>query len=84
MSDTQASLFAQLCDILEEQFDIDAAEVRMESTLREDLDIDSIDAVNLMIELKRFTQRKLTPADFNHVRTVADVIDVVQQVQDSE
>ena len=66
--------------ILLEQFEIEADLIKPEARLYEDLDIDSIDAVNLMIELKTLTQRKIALEEFNKVKTVADTVDAVETI----
>ena len=48
--------------------------------LGEDLDIDSIDAVDLILKLKELTGRKIQPQTFKHVRTVGDVIDAIESL----
>lgn len=64
--------------VLAELFEVDPAKVRLEARLYEDLDIDSIDAIDLMLKLKETTGRKIQPEDFRHVRTVADIVETVR------
>jgi acyl carrier protein len=71
---TADELLQQLRDILQRQFEIDAQQVTPAARLREDLDLDSIDAVDLTLELNRLTGRKLDVAIFRQARTVADVL----------
>ncbi|MGH8427298.1 MAG: acyl carrier protein [Gammaproteobacteria bacterium] len=67
------SLYAQLRGILAAQFEIDPARITPEARLYEDLDLDSIDAVDLVIHIQELTGRKIRPQQFRGVRTVADV-----------
>lgn len=87
MTYTKTEIFQKVCSILEKQFDVDPDAITLDSRLREDLDIDSIDAVNLIIELKSFTVKKLALDSFRDVRTIGDVVDavflVVQQQSES-
>ena len=48
--------------------------------LYEDLEIDSIDVVDLMDEVQRHTGRKVTPEDFRSVHTVGDLVAVMQRL----
>ncbi|WP_293372007.1 acyl carrier protein [Nevskia sp.] len=64
--------------VLAELFEVDPAKVRLEARLYEDLDIDSIDAIDLMLKLKETTGRKIQPEEFRHVRTVADIVETVR------
>lgn len=84
MTYTKTEIFQKVSDILENQFDVDPAAISMDARLREDLDIDSIDAVNLIIELKSFTVKKLALDSFREVRTIGDVIDAVYLVVEQQ
>ncbi len=64
--------------VLAELFEIDPAKVSLEARLYDDLDIDSIDAIDLMLKLKETTGRKIQPEEFRHVRTVADIVEAVR------
>ena len=67
-------LFEQLKAVLVEMFELDEQAVVPEARLYEDLDIDSIDAVDLMIRLREMTGQKVNPEEFKSVRTVEDVV----------
>jgi acyl carrier protein len=60
-----------------EEFEIDAQAISLEADLVGDLDIDSIDAVDLMISLRNHTGKTLDPQIFKQVRTVGDIVDAV-------
>lgn len=62
---------------LHETFEIDPSRITADARLYEDLDIDSIDAVDLMVQLKQHTGKRLQPETFKAVRTVQDVVDAV-------
>ncbi|SEF59927.1 acyl carrier protein [Marinobacterium lutimaris] len=67
-------IYERIRNILVELFEVDAAEVKPEANLYQDLDIDSIDAVDLIVELKKITGKRIQPEDFKSVRTVQDVV----------
>lgn len=71
---TNEDILNALKSILEEQFEIDPADVNLDTHLYRDLDLDSIDAVDLVVGLQNLTGKKIKPEDFKSVRTVADVI----------
>lgn len=77
---SSAEVFEHLRKTLVELFEIDPDDVTPEARLYEDLDIDSIDAVDMVVELKRFTGRRIDPDDFKSVRTVQDVLDAVDRL----
>lgn len=70
-------LFSQIRDILVQQFDVSAADVTMDANLYEELEIDSIDAVDLLVQLKEITGKKIAPETFREVRTIRDVLDAL-------
>lgn len=79
-ADNYTKILTHVRNTLVELFDIDAQEIKPEARLYEDLDIDSIDAVDLVVELKQFTGRRINPDDFKSVRTVDDVVNAVERL----
>ncbi|TNF68911.1 MAG: acyl carrier protein [Gammaproteobacteria bacterium] len=77
---TQEQIFNELKKMFEKLFEIEPEDVTLESRLYEDLDLDSIDAVDLIVQLQEVTKRKFNPEEFKSVRTVADVVSVIEQV----
>ena len=77
MNTEKENILAQVRETLVELFDLEPSDVVPEAKLYEDLDIDSIDAVDLLIDLKKSTNVDLTPAQFKQVRTIQDVVDVL-------
>ncbi|MCP4391815.1 MAG: acyl carrier protein [Gammaproteobacteria bacterium] len=73
----EQEIYQKITEVLEDLFEVDRQQVSLESHLYEDLDIDSIDAVDLVVELKKITGKKIRPDDFKSVRTVQDVVDAV-------
>lgn len=69
-----------LRETLVELFELKPEQITPEANLYEDLDIDSIDAVDLILKLKDLTGRKIQPQTFKHVRTVGDVIDALESL----
>lgn len=74
---SKAEVYARLRSILIEMFEVEAADINPEAKMYEDLDIDSIDAVDLIVQLKDMTGRKVDPEVFKQIRTVQDVVDAV-------
>lgn len=64
-------------EIFDELFEVEPERVQPDARLYEDLDIDSIDAVDLVVQLKEVTGRKIDPEEFKAVRTVGDVVDAI-------
>lgn len=76
MADKKA-IFEHVAKTLSELFDIEIGDIHLESHLGDDLDIDSIDAIDLVVELKKYVGKKISPEDFKAVRTVEDVVNAV-------
>ena len=74
---TKDEIFQTIVNTLQETFEIEASRVKPEARLYEDLDIDSIDAVDLIVQLKPLVGRRLQPEAFKSVRTVQDVVDAL-------
>ncbi|QCP14671.1 acyl carrier protein [Pseudoduganella umbonata] len=70
-------LQAWVIDLLAEMFELDKATLTADSNLYEDLDIDSIDAVDLAVKLKQLTGKRLQPEVFKTIRTIGDVVDAL-------
>ena len=70
-------LFQRISEILQNTFGIDPARISLQSQLGEDLDIDSIDAVDLIVQLKPLIGGNMQPEAFKTVRTVSDVVEAV-------
>ncbi|GJI94440.1 acyl carrier protein [Duganella caerulea] len=64
-------------DLLAEMFELDKADLSAGSNLYSDLDIDSIDAVDLAVKLKQLTGKRLQPEVFKTIRTIGDVVDAL-------
>lgn len=64
-------------NLLADMFELDKAALTPESNLYEDLDIDSIDAVDLAVKLKQLTGKRMQPETFKTIRTIADVVDAL-------
>ena len=75
---TKEEVTEQVKAALVELFEIDPVRVTPEARLNEDLEIDSIDAVDLLDRLRRQTGRKISAEEFRTVRTVGDLVDMDQ------
>jgi len=67
---------------LVELFELEAPAIVPAARFDDDLEIDSIDAVDLIEHLSRSFGRKVSPRDFRSVRTVQDLIDAIDRLQE--
>ncbi len=77
---TNDEIHEHIKQIFVENFELDASDVVLDAKLYDDLDIDSIDAVDLMVALKKKTGKKLDPDAFKQVRTVGDIVGAVHDL----
>ncbi|MBX3479394.1 MAG: acyl carrier protein [Caulobacter sp.] len=77
--DRQA-VYKEISDFLVDTFEVPESELTPDADLVENLGLDSIDAVDLMVKLQEITGKKVTPEQFKSVRTINDVLDVVDQL----
>lgn len=77
---SQDEIYEKLKEFLVELFEIPAEQISLDAELADDLDLDSIDAVDLILKLQEFTGRKVSAEQFRTVRTVRDVIDQVHEL----
>ena len=73
-------IYEQLVTVLVEEFDLEVDSIAMEATLYDELDLDSIDTVDLVLRLQDLTGTKIEPETFKSVRTIKDVVDAVEQL----
>lgn len=75
---SKEELFAKIQEVLESDFEIEKSDVKMDSKLFEDLDLDSIDAVDLLSKIKQYMPGKqIDPEMFKNAKTVENVIDLL-------
>lgn len=77
---TDAEIEKTIKDILVAEFECDPDALRPETNLFTELDLDSIDAVDLVVRLQQETKKKVNPEDFRQIRTLADVTKAVSKL----
>lgn len=77
---SKEQIFETLAEILAEEFEIDKDDITLSANLYTDLDLDSIDAIDLVIRLREITKKKIEPEVFKQVRTVEDVVNEIEKL----
>lgn len=77
MQYSKEEIFSELKKIMHKLFEIDQQQIKMDTRFYEDLDLDSIDAVDLIVHLQSFANKKFSPQEFKSVRTIADVVEII-------
>ena len=77
---TEVEIENTIRDILVKEFECDPAALKPETNLFTELDLDSIDAVDLVVRLQQETKKKVDREDFRQIRTLADVTKAVYKL----
>ena len=77
---TEAEIEQKIKDILVEEFECAPEQLKPETNLFTELDLDSIDAVDLVVRLQQETKKKVNPEDFRQIRTLGDVVAAVSKL----
>jgi len=77
---TRDDIYQTLASIIEDDFEVDADDITLQAHLYNDLDLDSIDAVDLVVKLREITGKKIDPEAFKKVRTVEDVVNEIEKL----
>lgn len=80
LSSEQKQIYAQLVEIITSLFDVTKEQLTLQATLFEELDLDSIDAIDLAVQVQKKTGKQVTRETFAGVRTVYDVILAVEKL----
>lgn len=76
------AIFQHVAEVLARLFELEPSSIQLSSHMADDLDIDSIDAADLMVELKKYIGRAIDPERFKQVRTVEDVVNAISELLD--
>jgi acyl carrier protein len=74
------NMFAQIADYLVSSFDVPRDLITPDADLVDQLNLDSIDAIDLMVRIQEITGRKVSPDEFKNVRTINDVMTLAQRM----
>ncbi len=70
-------LYAKVKDILVGEFEIEESKLTPGTLLVDDLDLDSIDFVDMVSKVREFIPGKINPESFKTVRTIQDIVDAL-------
>ena len=73
-------LYLRIRGILVDQFEVDESKISLQANLYDELEIDSIDAIDLLVQLKEITGKKIPPDEFRQVRTIGDVLNALSRL----
>lgn len=77
---TQDQILLQVQSLMSELFGLPAERVTLEAHLVNDLDLDSLDAIDMAVKLQEMTGYRVDEGAVKSIRTVADVVQLVQTI----
>jgi acyl carrier protein len=80
---SKEEIFERLATVLVELFEIDRSKITLDADMYRDLEIDSIDTIDLVLQLKTITGRKLQPDQFHNVRSVGDAVNAIHAMMNT-
>jgi acyl carrier protein len=80
MAMTREQIFTQIRDTLVESFEISEERVSLQARLRDDLELDSIDAIDMVVRIQQMTQVRVEEDELRKLETVGDTVDLVARL----
>ena len=77
---TEEEIQKTITDVLVTDFECDREKITLDTNLFTELELDSIDAVDLIVRLQQVTRKKVKPEDFRQIRTLRDVVQAVAKL----
>ena len=72
------ALFEQVKEIIVQELSVPEEKVKDSSTFESDLRADSLDVVELVMELEEKFEIEIPEEDFEHIRTVGDLVRYIE------
>ncbi|MCP4004214.1 MAG: acyl carrier protein [bacterium] len=76
---TKEQIFQQVSEILVQSFELDPDEILLSAHLIDDLDLDSIDAIDLAVGLQDETGLDVAEEELREIRRVEDIVELVHR-----
>jgi len=73
----EGAILHRISEILHQTFEVDPAAIHPRAHLLDDLDLDSIDAIDLAVKLEEETGLDVSEEELREIRVVQDVVDLV-------
>ena len=72
-------IFERLREMLVESFELDESEIRLDVHLIDDLDLDSIDAIDLAVGLQEELSLEVSEEELRQIQRVSDIVDLIDR-----
>jgi len=81
MSHSKQEIIEHIYKVLVQMFEVEENSLKPEATLEEDLDLDSIDSIELLIELNDFVGKDVDASQFTDAKTINDMADIIIKIE---
>ena len=75
-------MFEKVCEILADKFHADASTMTMDTKVKEDLNADSLDVVELMMDLEENFGVTISDEEATQMSTIGDIVKYIEEHQD--
>jgi len=79
---TKDEIFNEVRNTMTEMFEIESDTIKLESHLFQDLDLDSIDAIDMAVKMQDLTGKRVEESALQNLRTVGDIVDLAHSMMD--
>lgn len=76
-----ADVFDSVKEIIVEQLDVEESQITMEASFRDDLEADSLDVVELVMELEDEFDLEIADEEAENINTVGDAVNFIKERQ---
>ena len=77
---TKEQIREKLTEILVNDFELNEPDIKDDANLFTDLELDSIDAVDLAVRLQQYSEKRISPEEFKQIRTINDVVEAIYSI----
>ena len=77
---TKEEIYGRIRSTLIDNFEVPAERISLEAKLGDDLELDSIDAIDMAVQLQELTGARVDENELRKLRTVGDTVDLVARL----
>lgn len=77
---SREQILEQVRQAMADLFEIEPGKIQLETNVVEDLDLDSIDAIELAVHMEGLTGTRFDPERFREMKTIKDVVDILEKI----
>jgi acyl carrier protein len=79
VSASREEILGHVRDAMRELFQLDAEKIQLDTKIVDDLDLDSIDAIELAVRMEALTGQRFDPESVREIRTIGDIVEILHR-----